>query len=210
MSSEPDIKIEMKIPIERIRERLGDLDVKAGTVVARVVKRAMTTGKKVIKQETAAKYNVIQRDVEEALKESRDKETRGLIWKLTYQDKHRNLFSFSSGSKTNVVTPKFPVRSSSKYNPDPKFYKANVEKNTGDVELSGSPKPFVQKVPNSGRIALFERVSVNSDAEIRGVAAPAIPQIIKNEKVMKRFDEEVKKTVKKRVDIEIKNILKGR
>lgn len=203
---EPDIKIEIYASIDEIKERLGDLDKKAGTIFSSAAKRAMTTGKKVIKQETAARYNVRPKDVASALKESRDKESRGLVWKLTYKDPHRNLFSFGTNT---VVTPKFPVRSSSPYNPDPRFYSANVEKSTGKQALDGTPKPFVQITPNNGRIALFERVSAAPDAEIRGVAAPAIPQIIKNEKVMARFNQEVGDMLQKRIDHEISRALRG-
>lgn len=206
MSSGPDVKVEMKVSLEEVQDRLGNLDKKAGTIFANAAKRAMTTGKKVIKQETAARYNVRQKDVAEALKESRDKKTRGLTWKLTYKDPHRNLFSFGTKS---VVTPKFPIRSSSPYNPDPKFYSANVEKSTGKQALDGKPKPFVQISKNSQRIALFERESNDPRAEIRGVAAPAIPQIIKNKKVIERFDEEVGNMLRNRIDHEISRVLGG-
>lgn len=185
-----------------IKKRLGSLEKKAALVMARAANRAATTGKKVIKQETARKYMVKQGDVESVLKVSRASQRHPLV-KLEFKDNHKNLFYWSKRGSGSVVTPNVPVIYDGDGTPLPKVYKAKVERQHGVKVLGGSRKPFVQIARKSGNMALFRRTS-DTSREIEGVAAPALPQIIGNNEVLERFEQETSKMLFSRLEHEIK------
>lgn len=195
--------------IKDVEKRLGSLWKKSGVVLSNATKRAVTTGKKVIKQETVKRYNMLARDVEEVLSVVKNKEDHhGISYKLVYKDTHRNLMTFSTGKRINVVTPGKPFKLGKGGKRDPDYVKANVLKATGSIPLNGPVKPFV--VQTEKRIALFQRENTNPRSEIRGVGAPAIPQVVKNKEVMERFQKETSEMLENRIEHEIDWILKGK
>lgn len=199
------VSVMITVSEEQVKRRLGALANKSGMVISRAANRAITTGKKAIKQETAKIYNVRQKDVEEILKVEKATASNPMV-RMTYKDSHQNLWSF--GKKTSV-SPRYPVRSSSAYDPDPGYVTAKVMNGRSRVALEGRPKPFVQIAAKTGNIALFQRTSNESRAPIRGVAAPALPQVIKNEDVIARFNRDASSMFLKRLNYEIGRILKG-
>ena len=193
-------------PVDEVRRRLGSLEYKTGNIIKNAANRAITTGRKVIRQETANTYNLKnQKEVEEDLNVRRATSSFPSAI-LTYKGSHKNLYDFGNNS---VVNPRFPIKSSSKYNPDPPYIAVKVMRNEDAVALTGRPKPFVQEIPNSEKIAVFQRENDNSDAEIRGVSAPAIPQIVRNETTIERFDKEAGEMFEERIEHEITRVLEG-
>lgn len=187
------------ISVEEVEKRFGTAANKAGRIVASAANRALATGGKVLKQETAARYNVRQKDVDlKKVKASWGRPTA----RISIEESHRNLYGFGNKS---AVTPRYPIRSSSVYDPDPKFVRAQVMKAGGKTPLEEAPKPFVQIV--NGNIGLFQRTADVSRAPLRGVAAPSIPQIVRNKDVQERFTQEVGEMMVKRVNHEIDRIL---
>lgn len=187
-----------------VRQRLGALANRSGAVIARAANRSVNTGKKVIRQETTRIYNVRQKDVDGILKVTKATASRPVLT-LTYKDSHPNLYVFG---RTSSLTPRFIIQSSDPVNPDPEYVRAKVMRRGGYTPLSGRPRPFVQQVKN-GNIALFQRVSNESRAPIRGVAAPSLPQVIKNDKVIERFNRDARDMFERRLLHEIDNVLKG-
>lgn len=198
------INVTIHVSEEAVKQRLGVLANRSGTVIARAANRSVNTGKKAIKQETAKIYNVRQKDVDGILKVTKATAAKPVMT-LTYKDSHPNLYVFGRESS---LTPRFVIHSSDPVNPDPEYVRAKVMRRGGYIPLNGRPKPFVQQVSN-GNIALFQRVSNKSRAPIRGVAAPSLPQVIKNEEVLARFNRDARSMFEKRLLHEIDNVLKG-
>lgn len=200
------INVTITVSEAEVKRRLGTLANKSGVVISRAANRAISTGKKAIKQETAKIYNVNQKDVDKILKVEKATTAHPVVH-MTYRDSHMNLAAFG---KKSSLTPRYPIKSSSPYDPDPEYVKAKVMTGRGAVALQHGPKPFVQISKKSGVIGLFRRVDNSSRAPIRGVAAPALPQVIKNEEVIARFNRDVTGMFVKRLNHEIDQILKGK
>lgn len=190
----------VEVSVNDVKMRLGALEKKAALVMARAANRSVVTGKKVIKQATARRYLIRQSDVEAVLKVKRATQRYPLV-KLEFKDDHKNLFYWSRRG-SSVVTPNVPVTYDGDGTPQPKVYRAKVERGKGGKTLGGSRKPFVQIARKSGNIALFRRTG-NSSKEIVGVAAPALPQIIGNAEVLQRFEQETSKMLLERLEHEI-------
>lgn len=198
------VNVTITVSEEEVKRRLGILANKSGQVIARAANRSINTGKKAIKQETAQIYNVRQRDVEEIVKVRRATPSDPEV-KMTFKSRHRNLYSFG---KESTVKPRYPVRSSSPYDPDPGYVTVTVKNARPNIAMSARPRPFVQISHKNGYFLLFRRSSNKSRAPLRGVAAPALSQIIKNEKVMARFRRDAGSMFMKRLDHEITRVLK--
>ncbi len=199
------INVTIHVSEEEVKRRLGNLADKSGMVIARAANRSINTGKKAIKQETAKIYNVRQKDADNILKVTRATSKRPVLT-LTYKDPHQNLYAFG---KSSSLSPRYIVQSTDPANPDPEYVKAKVMRKHRPEALSGRPKPFVQKAKKSGNIALFQRISNDSRAPIRGVSAPSLPQVIKNEQVLARFNRDAYSMFNKRLIHEIDCVLKG-
>ena len=198
------INVTIVVSEEEVKKRLGALASRSGAVIARAANRSIDTGKKAIKQETANVYNVRQKDANDILKVTRATPKRPYVT-LTYKDAHQNLYHF--GRKTSL-SPRYIVQSSDPASADPEYVKAKVMRRHGPQALEERPKPFVQQA-KSGNIALFQRTSNASKAPLRGVAAPSLPQIIKNDEVLARFNRDAGSMFSKRLVHEIDNVLKG-
>lgn len=199
------INVTIVVSEQEVKRRLGTLADRSGAVIARAANRSIATGKKAIKQETAEIYNIRQKDVEHILKVTKAT-ARKPVLTLTYKDSHQNLYVF--GRKSSL-RPRYVIASSDPVNPDPEYVKAKVMNKNRPAPLDGRPKPFVQQARKSGNIALFQRVSNDSRAQIRGVAAPSLPQIIKNKEVLERFNRDAYSMFRKRLEHEIDNVVKG-
>lgn len=178
---------------------------RSGSVIARAANRSIDTGKKVIKKETAKVYNVRQKDVEKILRVERATSKHPHA-RMIFRDTHQNLAVFGRPSS---LSPRTPVRSSDSYNPDPAYFKAKVMSGHRAVPLKGRPKPFVQFVGKNQSAILLQRESNASRAPLRGVAAPALPQILQNEDIIKKFNSEISAMFTKRLEHEIDQVLKG-
>lgn len=178
---------------EEVMENLGILSNKAKVVMARAMSRAAATGGKVIKQEVTKKYRVRSKDVQSVM---RIKKTSPMVTRLVFKDGFMNLFAWTLGRDRRALSPKTVIDFSSGY-PNPLFYKARILRNSGYKKLDGDTKPFIQ-ITKSGYVGLFQRVSKDS-REIRGVAGPAISQMVKNEQVMERFYKETSEMYRKRL-----------
>lgn len=189
---------------EEIRKRLGNLADKSGLVISRAANRSINTGKKALKQETAKIYNVKQRDVEGILRVRRATPARPSV-SMTFKDYHRNLYAFGNN---DTVTPRYTVRSSDPYDPDPGYLRVKVKKGKS-IPMKGRRKPFVQISPKNGYVLVFQRVSDGKNSPLRTISAPAMPQILKNEEVIARFNRDAYSMFSKRLNHEIGQVLKG-
>lgn len=199
------IDVKIGISQEEIKRRLGALQSRSGHVIARAANRAIDTGKTVIKKQTAKIYNVRQKDVENVLKVERATSKHPYA-RMIFKDKHQNLAVFG---KSSSLSPRTPVRSSDPTNPDPAYYRAKVMNGHGTVPLKGRPKPFVQFAGKDRNAILLQRKSNASRAPLRGVAAPALPQILKNDDIIEKFNHEASVMFAKRLEHEIDQVLKG-
>lgn len=196
----------LEIPYQEIKRRLGTLQSRTGHVIARAANRTIATGKKVIKEETVKVYRVKKKDVAKVLSVERATAQIPHVH-FAFRDTHQNLARFSSVKST--LTPRTPVISSDPTNPNPAYYKAKIMQGGHAMALKDDPKPFVQFAGENKEAILLQRESKSARAPLRGVAAPAMPQILKNEKVMERFERETTDKFQERLEHEIDQVLKG-
>lgn len=192
-----------------VKRRLGFLADKSGKVIARAVNRSYITGKNAIAKEANKDYLVTQRDVNNSktLKITKARPTEPMAT-LEYTGEHRNLFLWNN--KKAVAPNKVIKWSHGK--PNVKVYRAAVERGHARVNLQGENKPFIQRVRSGEKgefVGLFRRATPARDAKLVGVSAPAIPQILKNEKVMTQFRRAAGPMLQKRLEHEIDAVLKG-
>lgn len=199
------INVSFEVDIGDVEKRLGTLKNKASLVMARAANSSITTGKKIIKKETASKYLVAEKDVEAVLHVTRA-DRRHPFAKLVYKDVHENLFRWNKGSGPVAVSPGKEI-SFKNHKPDPKIYKGRMLRGQSLQKLGGSRKPFVRISKRTGEMALFRRKDEHS-RELVGVGAAALPQIIANPRVMQRFEKETSEMLQKRLLHEIDRELK--
>ena len=192
-----------------IKRRLGILADQSGKVIARAVNRSYTTGKNAIAKEAKKDYLIIQKDVNNSKTLKITKATPAdPAATLEYTGEHRNLYLWNN---KRAVSPNEIIHWS-RGKPNVKVYKAAVERGHAKVKLQGENKPFIQRVRKSKKgefVGLFRRVSAERNSKLVGVGAPAIPQILKNEKVMEQFRRAAAPMLQKRLEHEIDAILKG-
>lgn len=192
-----------------VKRRLGVLADMSGKVIARAVNRSYNTGKKVIAREAQKDYLVAQKDVNDpkTLKITKATQARPTAI-LEYTGGHRNLYLWNN---KKAVTPNKVIKWTHG-KPNVKTYKAAVARGHRKIKLEGENKPFIQRVrsgENSEFVGLFRRASSARDAKLVGVGSPAIPQILKNEKIMEQFRRSAGPMLQKRLEHEIDAILKG-
>ncbi len=199
------VGVQVTVSDKAVKKALGSLQSKSGVVISRAANRAMGTAEKVIRDETAAIYEINKREVSKDLKRKKATVAKPTAI-LTYKSAHKNLFWWKSRGRSGV-SPARPVQSSSPFNPDPKYYSAHVMRGRGNIPLNSGPRPFVQ-IAKSGVIGLFRRTSDHPRSPIRGVAAPALTQIIQNDKVLDRLQKETGIMLQKRIEHEVDYLLK--
>lgn len=192
-----------------IKRRLGALADNSGKVIARAVNRSYITGKNAIAGEARKDYLITQKEVNDPKTLKITKATQAVpTATLEYTGGHRNLYLWNN---KKAVTPNKTIKWSHG-KPNVKVYKAAVARGNGRTKLQGENKPFIQRVrsgENSEFVGLFRRASPARDAKLVGVGAPAIPQILKNEKVMEQFRRSAGPMLQKRLEHEIDAMLKG-
>ena len=178
--------------IEDVEKRLGNLKSKAPLVVARAINRATTNAKKNMAKETSGKYFVSSGDVKKTI----------TVTKATKSSLKAAVISNGTGIALSKfkVSPGTPVRYRGK-NRSPKVYKAG-----GVKPLDGDPKSFIA-IMKSGHKGVFTRTSGRS-LPIKQLYGPSVPQMIKNEKIMKAINDDANETLQKRIDAEIANLLR--
>lgn len=187
--------------IEDVERSLGNLKAKAPTVVARAINRAVTNAKKNMAKETSNKYFISSGDVKDTIRTTRASKSR-LQAAAISSGAGIALSKFKVNPGTVVKQKDKKVRSRS-----PKVYKAGVEKAGGVKPLDGNPKAFIAVMRKSGHKGVFERESGDS-LPIKQLYGPSVPQMIKNEEIMKKINDEANKTLQKRIDAEIANLLR--
>lgn len=183
--------------IEDVEKRLGNMKAKAPQVLSRAMNRAITNSKKNMAKETSSKYFITSGEVRKTVKVLKASSSR------------LKAAAISSGEGIALskfkVNPGSPVRYRGKSR-SPKVYKAGVEKSGGVKALDKNPKAFIA-IMKSGHKGVFERTSEES-LPLKQLYGPSVPQMVKNDKVMKVVNDEANATLQKRLDVEIQNVLR--
>lgn len=195
--------------VKELNRRLGILKDRSGAVVARAANRSYKVGKSAIAKEAKKDYRVKQKDVnnDKTLKIKKATQNDPFV-SMKYTGEHRNLYLWD-GKK--AVSPDLVIHWSHG-KPNVNHYKAAVMRGHARIKFYGKNQPFIQHVrkgENSDFVGLFRRKSEDRDAKLIGVGAPAIPQILRNEKIMESFERETIPMFQKRLEHEIDNVLKG-
>lgn len=186
--------------IEDVEKRLGKMKSKAPSVVSRAINRAVTNAKKNMAKETSGKYYISSGDVRNTIK--------------TTKASTSSLKAAVISSGTGIALSKFKVNPGTIVKQKgrkisarmPKVYRAGVERAGGVKPLDGDPKAFIA-IMKSGHKGVFEREGDES-LPIKQLYGPSVPQMIKNEEIMKKINDEANETLQKRIEAEINNILR--
>lgn len=200
------VELKVEIKSKEVKKRLGSLQHRSSHVIARAANRSIRTGETAIKRKSQKVYRVKQEDVEKVLRVNRAT-SKNPHARFTFKDTHQNLAKFSSVE--NTLSPRTPVRSTDPYNPNPAYYKAKIMRGGRAIALRGDPKPFVQFAGKNKEAILLRRKNKSSRAPLQGVAAPAMPQILKNEEIIEEFEEKTAVKFQERLEHEIDAVLKG-
>ncbi len=195
---------DIRIDISYARNKLGALERKAGLVMAHAANRAAAAGKTLLKQETAEKYLVRQKDIAGLVKVTKAYADKPYA-KIIYKDSHRNLAHWPLKSR-NLSPYNKVIQFDYDGKPNVKVYKAAVMRDQGKQELGGERKPFIQIARKSGNIALFRRTGDGTN-KIEGVSGPAFTQVIQNPETMRKFNVEIRDVFLKRIGHEIDRVL---
>lgn len=189
---------EIKITgIEDVEKRLGNMQKEASLVVSRAINRAISNVKKNVGKETAARYFISSSDVKKTIN----------VTKASKSSLKAAAISQGNGIALSKfkVTPGTPVRYREKVR-YPKVYKAGVLKAGGVKPLDGDPKAFIA-IMKSGHKGVFSRTTRKS-FPIKQLYGPSVPQMVKNEDIMKIINKEANDTLQKRINAEVNNILR--
>ena len=199
--------VEQKITVDdkSLVRALGTLRGRADIVIARAANRTITTTNKAMSKGVRERYpKVKDGDVKKALFKRRANASNPTA-ELTYKSMHENLY------KHGFVSPQKIVKTGYGTEPDPKFYKARVMKDSPMYPLMERPRPFVQMMSN-GHVGLFRRKTQDGMKFYRGahkrnaieaVYAPAISQMMKNDEVLQETEKVAGKAFLKRLEHEI-------
>ena len=168
-----------------VQKRLGEISKKAPNAVSNALNRAVTNVASNISKEVRKDYVIKAQDIKETItkhKANRSKLSASVVSKgqLTPLDR------FKVSPKTVQPKRKKPI-------------KVAVKK-TGLKEVLGA---FVADING---VKVFERTSKNR-LPIRRLFGPSVPQMLENEQIRKKINEEGQATFNKRLDHEINRIL---
>ena len=186
-------------PVE-VERKLGDLSHKANLVMSRASNRTITNVTKNIKSEVKKKYRIKSSDIGKTITAKRASVNQPFASVIS-TDRHPNLAKFK-------VSPNRPVKVLKSKKRSPKAYRAAVERTNSGIYLAGENKPFIAIMHNKQKdfTGLFQRKSVKS-RRLKGVYGPAVPQMLKNDAVMRVINQEASEMMMKRVEAEIKHLL---
>ena len=182
-------------PVE-VERKLGDLSHKANLVMSRASNRTITNVTKNMKSEVKKKYRIKSSDIGKTITTKRASVNQPFASVIS-TDRHPNLAKFK-------VSPNRPVKVLKSKKRSPKAYRAAVERTNSGIYLTGENKPFIATMQN-GFTGLFQRKSVKS-RRLKGVYGPAVPQMLKNDAVMRVINQEASEMMMKRVEAEIKHL----
>ena len=183
-------------PVE-VERKLGDLSHKANIVMSRASNRTITNVTKNMKSEVKKKYRIKSSDIGKTITAKRASVNQPFASVIS-TDRHPNLAKFK-------VSPNRPVKVLKSKKRSPKAYMAAVERTNSGIYLTGENKPFIATMQN-GFTGLFQRKSVKN-RRLKGVYGPAVPQMLKNDAVMRVINQEASEMMMKRVEAEIKHLL---
>ncbi len=179
--------------------KLARLRDNANLVLSRAVNRSLSNVSKNMKKQVVERYHVKPMQVGKTIRVTRRASVSNPTAHIRSTGRHITLKSFQ-------MTPGRRSRrlKSGKYSPP--VYKASVLKDHGLQRLSGTPKPFIQRV-NNGNIISVRRISEDS-RKIEGVYGPAVPQMLKNQEILKIINHDAEVMMSKRVTHEFDRLLK--
>jgi hypothetical protein len=182
--------------IEDVEKRLGNMKAKAPLVVSRAINRAISNVKKNMGKETSSNYYISSGEVKKTVK----------VVKASKSSLKAAAISSGSGIALSKfkVNPGTPVRYRGKSR-SPSVYKAGVKK-SGVKALDGNPKAFIA-IMKSGHKGVFEREGRES-LPLKQLYGPSVPQMVKNDDVMKIINKDANETLQKRINVEINNVLR--
>lgn len=189
--------IEPKIAVDdkEVTKALSMLGSKSNMVMARAANKTIATTNKAISQEVRKRYrNVKARDIRQAIFRRSRANAMKPTAELEYKSQHIGLY------KLGMVTPKRAVK-----NHRPGCYKVSVKKNSPWIPMRERPRPFVQVIKNEGgkdHTGLFRRTAEHT-RKIEELYAPAVTQMMKNEKVIQSMEKTARKALRKNLEHEI-------
>lgn len=192
-----DVQVDVdQAQLAALEGKLGNLKSKAPTVLYRALNRAAAAAKTEAKRDIAQEYYISQKNAGETMSISKAS-TAKLSAELRSKGGPIALTKFK-------YSPKRAVRHTKKgYSPS--VYSAGVEQSGGLKPLSGDPKAFIASF-KSGHTGLMEREG-SSRLPIKQLYGPAVPSMMKNERVIGKVQEKAMETLEKRLDAEVNNIL---
>jgi bifunctional DNA-binding transcriptional regulator/antitoxin component of YhaV-PrlF toxin-antitoxin module len=171
--------------MKEVKEKLGDMQHKAPNAISNALNRAVTNVASNISKEVRSKYAIKAGDIKETI--TRNKSSRPtLSASVVSKGKLIPLDRFKVSPKTVQPKRKKPI-------------KVAVKKE-GLKEVLGA---FVADING---IKVFERTS-KSRLPIRRLFGPSVPQMLNNEEIRKKIEDEGQETFHKRLDHEINRIL---
>lgn len=205
------MQIEIKTEgINKIEKYLGSMQYRAKDVLYNTLKRVASNIRKNISVETRKKYIIKADDVKKTLKFKGLKKA-DLTFVASSSGETVPLYKFRVKPQ-DVVKLKGIKREGGNY-PQRQRYKAKVIKKSS---LKALPHSFVMKMPN-GHIGLFKRKIVSNElkkilkkrdfSEIYEMKGPSVPQMIANDEVMRKIQQDAEKTYNTRLEHELNRVL---
>lgn len=188
------IDMSITADMDDVRRRLGIFNCKADMIMSRAANRTVGKVNKTMRKEVSRKYLIKSSDVGKTIHVTKASVSKPSA-KIVSTDVHSNLAKFK-------VSPNRRMRITKSGNYSPKVYKASVERSTGMSALSGSPKPFITTMKSNGFTGLFARKNDKGKA-IRGIYGPAVPQMLKNKKIVSEICDSANKMMADRLKHEI-------
>lgn len=191
--SETDISIEIdQKQLKELKKKLGNMESKAPTAMYRAINEAVKTARTQIDRKTREEYFV----------------KRNFIFKSLDKDlARRNKLSTFIRSKGEAIPLSEFKTNPAKPNPKRKKAIGVSVKRDGETKYLGkNPKAFITIL--KGNKVVAERTSERR-GPLKGLFGPAVPSVVKNEKVISSVKEEAQKKLAERLDHHVSQLLKG-
>ncbi len=203
------IELQLEVDsIKKMQKKLKNFDNKVPSAIANTINRMTKNIRKTMAKETVKSYNVTSEVVKKTIDYDKAAPTK--------------LKAVTLSKASPIALAKFKVSPKrtvfySRGKPSPKVYKVSVKKGAATKPLNALPKAFLAVITNlssdgtvSEHRGLFRREPGAKRYPIKQLFGPSVPQMIKNEESIAHIEEEAKSTLQKRMDVEIKNILRKR
>jgi len=176
--------------IRKATRKLATIKNGAPRAINAAINRTLPSARKNTSVKIREHYNVKAGDIKDTMSLKKST-TRTLTGKLNSEGSPLPLINFN-------VSPKKPPKRA------PKILKAAVLKGGSK---KGIPNTFTAKM-KSGHIGVFERTS-KASLPIEEKYAPSVPSMMNRDSIRKDVQKEANKTLKKRLNHEIKRLTKG-